>query len=187
MAEFQKAYLETIGDEGGFTLHNVSGDAGGDTFAGIAKNYHPEWSGWALVHAGKGQTEECREQVRAFYKSKYWDAMRGDEIEHQAVAETIYNFGMNSSIKKSLMYAQYCLDCEPDGEIGPITLGAINKMSREEIELFVSQHALMRIGHRLKRISQNRSQLKFIRGWLKRDLRMLDDFINVNQYFGIRQ
>ena len=186
MADFLKAYLETIGDEGGFMLHNVSGDAGGDTFAGIAKNYHPEWPGWALVHAGKGQTEECREQVRAFYKSKFWDDMRGDEIKHQAVAETIYNFGMNSSIKKSVMYAQYCLDCEPDGDLGPITLGEINKMLRREIELFVSQHALMRIGHRLKRISQNRSQVKFIRGWLKRDLEEVERYINVNQYFGIR-
>ncbi len=188
MADFMRAYIETIGDEGGFKLHNVSGDAGGDTFAGIAYNYHPDWQGWPLVYAGKGQTQEqeCKELVREFYKTKFWDDMRGDEIEHQAIAETIYNFGMNSSIKKSVMYAQYCLDCEPDGDLGPITLSAINRLSGLEIELFVCQHTLMRVGHRLKRIRQNRSQKKFISGWLKRDLRMLDDYININQYFGIR-
>lgn len=186
MANFLKAYIETIGDEGGFKLHNVSGDSGGDTFAGIAKNYHPNWPGWQFVYSGKGQTQDCKNLVRQFYKQTFWDDMRGDEIEHQAVAETIYNFGMNSSIKKSVMYAQYCLDCEPDGELGPITLSGINKLSGLEIELFVSQHTLMRIGHRLKRITQKRNQEKFIRGWLKRDLEEVSKYINVNQYFGVR-
>ena len=186
MADFFRAYIETIGDEGGFKLHRVSGDAGGDTFAGIAKNYHPGWPGWSLVYAGKGQTEECKALVRQFYKTKFWDDMRGDEIKHQAVAETIYNFGMNSSIHNSVMYTQYCLDCVPDGDLGPVTLSAINRLSGLEIELFVSQHALMRVGHRLKRITQNRSQVKFIRGWLKRDLEEAERFININHYFGIR-
>ncbi|WP_294344672.1 glycosyl hydrolase 108 family protein [Prosthecochloris sp.] len=186
MADFLRAYIETIGDEGGFTLHRVSGDSGGDTFAGIAKNYHPKWPGWQLVYSGKGHTQECRDLVREFYKRKFWDTFRGDEIKHQSVAETIYNFGMNSSIKKSVMYAQFCLDCEPDGDLGPITLSAINELSGLEIELFVCQHTLMRVGHRLKRITQKRNQVKFIRGWLKRDLEEAEKYINIKQYFGIR-
>lgn len=193
MANFLKAFQETIGvgdqkgDEGGFKLHRVKGDSGGDTFAGIAKNYHPNWPGWALVYAGKGESQECEQLVIDFYKQKFWDDMLGDKIIHQEVAETIFNFGMNSSIENSVRYAQFCLDCVPDGKLGPITLKSINDLKDLEVELFVSQHTLMRIGHRLKRIIQNRSQKKFIGGWLKRDLRMLDDFINVNQYFGIRQ
>ncbi len=186
MADFKSAYIETMGDEGGFKLHNVRGDSGGETFAGIAKNYHPDWPGWALIYAGKGDSVECREMVRDFYKVKFWDAFRGDEIKHQAIADTIFNFGMNSSVANSVRYAQFCLDCMPDGDLGPITLGVINKLSELEVELFVSQHTLMRIGHRLKRITQRRDQVKFIRGWVKRDLEEVSRFINVNQYFGVR-
>lgn len=192
MADFLKAFRETIGigeqkgDEGGYNLHRVKGDSGGDTFAGIAKNYHPDWPGWALVYAGKGDTPEGRRLVIDFYKETFWADMLGDKIIHQEVAETIFNFGMNSSIENSVRYAQFCLDCVPDGDLGPITLKAINDLKGLEVELFVCQHVLMRIGHRLKRINQNRSQKKFISGWIKRDLRMLDDYININQYFGIR-
>jgi len=186
MADFMRECLETIEDEGGYTLHKVAGDAGGETFAGIAKNYHPDWPGWELIYAGKADTRECRDLVHEFYKEKFWDPMKGDEICHQAVARTIYNFGMNSSVRNSVMYAQYCVDVIPDGIMGPVTLGALNALNGLEVELFVSQHALMRLGHRLKRITDRRGQVKFIRGWMKRDLEELERFININHYFGIK-
>lgn len=186
MAEFKKIYAAMLDDEGHYTLHNVKGDAGGYTFAGISKRYHPEWQGWPLVFAGKGRTPECRAKVYEFYKETYWGEMRGDEIKHQDVAETIFDFGMNKTVKASVQYAQYCLDCEPDGELGPITLEAINSLKGIEIELFVCKHALMRIGWRTKRIQVAPSQRKFAGGWYSRDLEIASKYINVNQYFGIR-
>ena len=36
-------------DEGGYVLHEVPGDTGGMTYAGIARNKNPQWNGWALV------------------------------------------------------------------------------------------------------------------------------------------
>lgn len=46
MAEFTPAFEEMIRNEGGYILHNVAGDHGGDTYAGIARRFHPDWPGW---------------------------------------------------------------------------------------------------------------------------------------------
>lgn len=45
MAEFTEAFEEMIRNEGGYVLHNVAGDSGGDTYAGVARRYHPNWAG----------------------------------------------------------------------------------------------------------------------------------------------
>ena len=37
MADFEKAFNKTMMNEGGFMLHDVEGDRGGMTFAGISR------------------------------------------------------------------------------------------------------------------------------------------------------
>ena len=49
MAQFEPAFEQMIRDEGGYVLHEVPGDTGGMTYAGIARNKNPQWNGWALV------------------------------------------------------------------------------------------------------------------------------------------
>lgn len=41
MADFNPAFEAMIKDEGGYVLHNVEGDRGGMTYAGIARNMNP--------------------------------------------------------------------------------------------------------------------------------------------------
>ena len=38
MAQFEPAFELMIKDEGGYVLHDVEGDTGGMTYAGIARN-----------------------------------------------------------------------------------------------------------------------------------------------------
>ena len=47
MAEFKKAYDKTMGHEGGY-VHDPD-DAGGETYKGISRRYHPGWEGWKVV------------------------------------------------------------------------------------------------------------------------------------------
>ena len=44
MAEFEQAYAPLRGFEGGWC--NDVGDAGGETYGGIARNFFPHWQGW---------------------------------------------------------------------------------------------------------------------------------------------
>lgn len=56
MADFLQAYESMIRNEGGYTLHTVAGDRGGMTYAGIARNFHPNWPGWALQAHAHGRS-----------------------------------------------------------------------------------------------------------------------------------
>ena len=47
MGEFEQAFEKMIRNEGGYLLHKVSGDRGGQTYAGIARNFYPDWDGWS--------------------------------------------------------------------------------------------------------------------------------------------
>ena len=47
MADFRTAYYLTMGHEGGY--NNDPDDVGGETYKGIARNYHASWEGWKIV------------------------------------------------------------------------------------------------------------------------------------------
>jgi hypothetical protein len=38
-----------IYNEGGFKLIDIAADRGGQTYAGIARNFHPNWPGWHCI------------------------------------------------------------------------------------------------------------------------------------------
>ena len=47
MADFSKAWGRSSVHEGGYA--HLAGDAGGETYRGIARNFHPEWPGWKFI------------------------------------------------------------------------------------------------------------------------------------------
>ena len=51
MADFDLAYAPVAKWEGGWT--HDSGDKGGETYAGIARAFFPDWPGWHFIDAAK--------------------------------------------------------------------------------------------------------------------------------------
>jgi len=45
MTDFEICFNKTITLEGGYVLHNIKGDTGGMTYAGISSVHHPTWPG----------------------------------------------------------------------------------------------------------------------------------------------
>jgi lysozyme family protein len=112
MANFDTADKLTSINEGGYA--NDSADRGGETWKGIARNMHPEWQGWPLVDWYKKDpkfpgvlgTSVRLEQLRKdFYKTNFWDIIKGDELLFQEIANQIYDdavlTGTSSAIKKA--------------------------------------------------------------------------------------
>ena len=118
MAEFEPAFEIMIRNEGGYRLHDVTGDRGGQTFAGIARNYHPEWPGWRFIDDKDTDNPQITTQVRSFYKQKFWDKVKGDSINDQKVAETLFDFAVNAGHKTASKLAQIVVESSPDGIIG---------------------------------------------------------------------
>jgi lysozyme family protein len=162
---FETAYDKMMVDEGGYILHTIPGDTGGTTYAGIARNKNPQWAGWAFIDAKETPPTEL---VRDFYRANYWNPIRGDEL-NSAIAQSIFNFGVNAGVSVAVKLAQIVAKTAPDGVIGPKTISALNGMSEE---LFIAHYALAKIARYRDIVQRDRTQIKFLLGWLNRALRL---------------
>lgn len=167
MADFEPSFEKMIKNEGGYVLHTVPGDNGGQTYAGIARNFHSEWKGWEIIDRGDMDNDALTQMVRDFYKEKYWDKVKGDDIKQQGIAETIFDFGVNAGIKTASKLAQLVVGATPDGKIGPKTLDKINAAAEEN---FILKYALAKITRYTEIVKRNPTQRKFLLGWINRTL-----------------
>ena len=170
MANFDPAFDKMIRNEGGFKLTNIEGDRGGQTYAGIARNVHPGWPGWRFVDAGDLTQVELTQSVRDFYRREFWDRVSGDSITSQTVAETLFDFAVNAGTGTAAKLAQIVVGVVPDGAIGPRTLTALNGC---EPELFALKYALAKVSRYAEICNRDRTQSKFLLGWINRTLKEL--------------
>lgn len=98
----------------------------------------------------------------------YWDRWRADEIRNQQVANLLVDW-LWCSGSWGIIIPQRVLGVEPDGKVGPITLGALN---REEPKLIHSVLWEQRRYFLENIVRKKPRQRKFLRGWMNR----LNDF-----------
>lgn len=165
MADFLPAYERMILNEGGYRLHTVAGDTGGQTYAGISRNNWPQWTGWATIDDGRMPTPDI---VRAFYRLNFWDVMSLDSVTSQDVARMLFDFGVNAGDATAAKLAQLTVGATPDGKIGPKSIEAINAVNRD---LFVAHYTIAKIAHYNAIALKNKSQRIFLPGWIARALR----------------
>ena len=170
MADFGPAFEKMIVDEGGYQLTTLAGDTGGMTYAGIARNPNPHWPGWNLIDHGALNNPLLTGMVRSFYKAEFWDRIRGDEITNPIVAENIFNFGVNTGIKVAIKLAQLIVGATPDGAVGDVTLQKLNAIDGEA---FRKAYALAKITRYADICNKNRTQSRFLLGWINRTLKGL--------------
>lgn len=171
---FEEAFSATMSREGGYRLHNVKGDRGGLTYAGIARNFNPGWPGWAYIDRGEQPPTAL---VRTFYRENYWDAIRGDELP-PSIAHTIFDFAVNSSApgrpRVAVKLAQLVAGAEPDGAIGPKTIAALKAMpSMSGEQVFAVLYAIAKLTRYAEICNADKTRVQaktFLLGWLNRTL-----------------
>lgn len=188
MADFEKAYALTMGHEGGYANH--PDDTGGETYAGIARNFNPGWSGWLYVDAVTRQNTDVarintllarntdlQNRVRSFYKQQYWDVNRLDSIVSQELANELFDTGVNMGVKKAGLFLQEALnltnvngraypDTAVDGIVGKQTLELTNKHPRPALLLKVLN--ALQAERYLGIMRNNPSQEVFANAWFSR-------------------
>lgn len=165
MADFNRAFARMIANEGGYRLTHVAGDRGGQTYAGIARTRWPDWAGWADIDAGETPATEL---VRAFYKENFWRPIHGEDIAAQGVAETVFDFAVNAGPATAVKLAQIVVGAQADGVVGPKTLSRLNVV---DPALFRASYALAKLARYRDIVTRDRTQAKFLLGWLNRTLR----------------
>ena len=163
MADFTPAFEKMIKDEGGYTLTDIEHDRGGQTYAGIARKINPDWAGWSYIDR---KDTPPSQMVRDFYKSKFWDEIKGDQLTNQRIAATIFNFFVNTG-KPAKTLAQLVVECTPDGSFGDKTIAALNTIDTQK---FLMAYAIAKIARYRDLCMRDRSQSKFLLGWINRSL-----------------
>lgn len=163
MADFNPAFEAMIKNEGGYVLHNVEGDRGGMTYAGIARNMHPGWPGWGHIDR---QEPVPAQLVRDFYRQQFWAPIKGDDINDQVIAQTIFDFHVNAGAV-AIKLAQLVVGSTPDGAMGNKTVAALNAIDPSK---FVMSYALAKIARYRDIVRRDKTQIKFLLGWINRTL-----------------
>jgi lysozyme family protein len=174
MADFNKAFLLILANEGGYS--NDSDDPGGETYKGIARKKQPDWIGWIIVDAMKkqanfpaslDQSQNLQAEIQLFYKVIFWDNIGGDQINDQEVANSIFDFAVNSGVSTSIGLAQQVVGASCDGVIGTKTIQAINSFQPDH---FIAAFTVEKCRKYIAICKKRPDSRKYFFGWIDRSV-----------------
>jgi len=172
MASFHPALDATLKWEGLYSDH--PSDPGGETFHGIARKRHPNWTGWAIIDAlrdGLGfpdglQTDQRLVSLASrFYRERFWDRILGDQIHDQAAANALFDYAVNVGVHEAVKSAQVVLGVMPDAIVGSVTLAALNSADD-----FAARLALRRVRFYAGLCERRPALRAFFFGWIRRSI-----------------
>jgi len=125
---FEKSLALVLKSEGGFTSdvrdngNKLPDGRAGSTNLGVTQVNWEAFVGhpvtWADMKALTPTT------VAPFYKRKYWDLVRGDELP-TPLDYILFDFAVNAGPGTAIKILQRAVGTTPDGALGPITLGVV--------------------------------------------------------------
>ncbi len=187
MANFITAYKITSTIEGFYS--NDSEDYGKETFKGISRVNFPNWAGWKMIDQFKTipnfpenmkGNKTLDDLVLKFYKKEFWDINNLDSFKSQALAEEMFDTGVNLGTRKAALFLQIALNVlnnrgrlysniKEDGNIGSKTLDALDiYLSRKDESYLFKVMNILQGMHYINISRENEVQEKFMYGWLSR-------------------
>lgn len=143
--------------EGGFV--NDPRDPGGATNKGVTQHVYDDWRRSQGLGPRSVKSLE-QSEVEAIYRKLYWDAVRGDDLP-SGVDYATFDFAVNSGPMRAARYLQRAVGAAEDGQIGPLTIAAVNAKP-------VCQTITMLCAERLAYLGQLSTFDRFGRGWSAR-------------------
>lgn len=189
MADFSAAYLPLKMFEGGYS--NNPADRGGETYAGVARNFFPHWDGWWIIDSMKERVDfpknlkgnkELEESVERFFKNHFWDQFDGDDIPNQKLAEELLDISVNMGVFVAVTFLQRCLNVfnrserdyeniATDGVFGPMTMNTLlvflERSPKNGLLMTKALNCLQGCRY-IAIMEKNESQETFARGWFSR-------------------
>lgn len=157
---FDASFARIIKSEGGYV--NDPADRGGETNLGVTIG---AWGAYLNRAIQPGEMKALtQETVKPFYKSMYWDKVKGDDLPI-GVDYAVFDFSVNAGVGRAAKFLQRAVGALDDGAIGPGTLALVAKITpgkllqnfAEQKEAFYNTLA-----------DKNPTQQKFLKGWLAR-------------------
>lgn len=116
MATFEKSFTKTVKAEGGYV--NDPNDAGGETYMGVTRKYHPNLAMWNKIDKYKKslskkelnkvlkEDEQVQKDVRSVYWNSYWKPLRLDEVNSQLIANQFFDNAINCGVTATIKLMQ---------------------------------------------------------------------------------
>lgn len=119
--QFMRCVDIILRHEGGYVDH--PDDPGGATNMGITHKTLAQWRGAAVTK--EDVRNLTREEACDIYRANYWNALNCDNMP-AGVDLVVFDFGVNAGVQRSAKLLQRIVHVEQDGQVGPITIGAVN-------------------------------------------------------------
>ncbi|WMW80935.1 glycosyl hydrolase 108 family protein [Undibacterium cyanobacteriorum] len=169
MADFYQFLPALLRNEGGWVDDPI--DPGGATNKGVTfgtfKIYAERVLG--IEPSLQNLRRLSNDQAGRIYKAEYWDALRGDDIAHQLLANIVFDFYVNAGghatniLLKVLNHAGANL--HGTVRITPKVIEVMNKMDLADIYM---EYKHARISYYRNLAHEHPPLRKFLRGWLNR-------------------
>lgn len=133
---WEKSFALMLESEGGFSDdprdngNKLPDGRPGSTMLGVTQYNWENWTGHQVTHEQMKKLKP--EDVKPFYKKKFWDACRCDDLP-DGIDYLVFDFAVNAGVGRSAKTLQSVVGTTPDGAIGPLTLAAVNKFSPQEL------------------------------------------------------
>lgn len=178
MAKLNIAFQRMLSHEGGYV--NDPNDQGGETYRGISRANHKNWSGWTCIDKYKGKTDfpsildkdvQLQNEIEEFYHIHFWSPLNADCISNQTNADSIFDFAVNTGITTTARIVQSIVGTKIDGIIGEYTLNKINNM---DFGHFQAVFTVTKIEYYMTTIRNRPTNKKYMVGWITRALEYND-------------
>lgn len=152
---FKEMFKHTLQWEGGSKLHKVAGDSGG-------------WTKWGIAY---NKNSHLFDDIDDFFDTTYDEAVLIGFTKYYLPIETYrlpleaqlmyFDMAYNMGTGRAIKYMQRCAGVKADGKIGPITRGAMVKVTEECLyELRNNWYYYL--------AKNTKWAGKFLKGWLNR-------------------
>jgi len=183
MDAYDFAYNKTLGLEGGYS--DTPGDRGRRTKYGITEKTFLYALDRMIISGVTDIKDLTTAQAKAIYKVLYWFPLHLQDVKDICIAAEIFDTAVNSGTGKAAIIAQLALDylgetVTVDGNLGPITVGLVNKWCvKDPRALMVALNGIQFIHFCAivdqtlidtiqAKVRSTPDQQQFARGWTKR-------------------
>jgi lysozyme family protein len=133
---FEQALKLVLKSEGGFSDdprdpgNNLSDGRVGCTNLGVTQRAWEAYVGHPVTW--KDMRDLTPEIVAPFYKRKYWDMVRGDDLPY-GLDYAMTDFAINAGVGRAIKLLQECIGETVDGVLGPISMSTLKAMPTQQL------------------------------------------------------
>lgn len=138
MANYSKFFSELIRTEGGYNPDDVGLPGKYGIRLNTWQTYGRDLNADGVINAADVPLITL-DNAYELYKRVFWDVLKLDQVNDQALAELMFDHGVNAGTGRAAKMLQYILNettgarLAIDGAIGPLTLSALNRADLKRV------------------------------------------------------